>query len=123
MGIQFNKRFLVLLLSAAYLFVALTHIVLIQRYSHHKENTSFKLNLIFKRQAGADALRSLKISLKHIDKNIREKNKNIRQLIITHVSSFFLLLTVNFNKDSFKSEIPFLNSSPPDPPLLCCFRL
>ena len=122
MGKIGNKRFLVFILSAAYLFVTLSHIHFIKRYNPLKADITYSVS-IFKKQSATNALGSLKVLLKRIDKNLTKKSKVISQQITLYYRSFLFLFSETIQQVSVLPAVVVLNRSQSLPAVLCCFRL
>ena len=122
MGKLFNKRFLVFLLSAGYLFVTLSHIPFIKRYNPFKADIINSVS-IFKKQSATNALGSLKVLLKRIDKHLTKKSKAISLQVTLYSRSFFFLFTAPIQQVSVLPPVFVLNGRQSLPSVLCCFRL
>jgi|GEM_PF-6571350 len=122
MGKLVDKRLLVFLLSVGYLFVTLSHIPLIKRYDPLRANATNSFS-IFKKQSVTNAIGSLKILFKRIDKHIPKKNKAIGQRMSNHSRLFSFLLTVPVHEVSYRPPVAVLNLSHSHLSVLCCFRL
>jgi hypothetical protein len=122
MGKLVNNRFLVLLLSAGYLFVSLTHISFIQRYRPFKADVASPVS-IFKQQSVISAIGSLKIFVKRTDKNRHRQYEVIGQLI-TSLSGLFLFLFFTLSQEvTVRPTVAILDDNRFYPSVLCCFRL
>lgn len=122
MGKLVNKRFLVFLLSAGYLFVTLSHIPFIKRYHPLEAGATYSVS-IFKQESVANAIGSLKVLFKRIDKHLTKKSKVISQQITLYSRSFLFLFTASVQEVSVLPPVVVLNRSHSHPSVLCCFRL
>ena len=120
MGEQFNKRLLVLLLSAGYLFVTLTHITFIQRYHLSATEAPSPYGSVLKMQSAFGAFPA---SFKRIAKNLPRKFKMHTECIAVYTRSSFDFFTVRLQEDPVQPQSVFLARSHRDLSLLCCLRL
>ncbi|TSJ44497.1 hypothetical protein FO440_10060 [Mucilaginibacter corticis] len=125
MEIHAKRKVSVLLLTAAYLFIALTHILFIRPDgSNSPGRTAARYNSIFKRQA-SDGLSNPALNLiKRTDKILSKGNCDVRALISGHVRLFVRLfqeckLTAATRVKNFQYRLPISFS----PPLAACLRI
>lgn len=120
MGKQFNKQLLVLLLSASYLFVTLTHINFIQRYHLSAKEVSSPYGSVLKMQS---AFGSFPASFKRIAKTLPKKYKMVRECVAVFTRSFFDFSTARIQEDAVQPDSFFLTRNNSALSLLCCLRL
>lgn len=91
MGFLQHKKTSVLLLTAAYLFVVLTHILLLPNHHHVSSKSLSRYNSIFKRKL--ENASGQAFSLMHrTDKSVLNKDQNIQGLFVKLAGSFLILL-------------------------------
>ena len=92
MVLQVNKKVFVLLLTTAYLFVTLTHILFVQPIHSSSTQIAYRYNSIFKRQSSDGVNSPVMYLIKRTDKILSKGNKYITALIVSHARSFMLLM-------------------------------
>jgi hypothetical protein len=91
MDVQVNKKGMVLLVTAAYLFIALTHILFVKPNGASQKQTPGRYNSIFKRQ-NSDGISSQALYfIKRTDKILSRGNPDARALIARQACSFVTL--------------------------------
>ncbi len=81
MRVPDHKKMSVLLLTAAYLFIVLTHILLLPNHHLISTKSQVRYNSIFKRKLDNSSAQALSMMLR-TDKSVLNKDQNIQSLFV-----------------------------------------
>lgn len=93
MGLFDHKKISVLLLTATYLFVVLTHILLLPNHHQGTSQSQSRYNSIFKRKLENASAQSLSM-MHRTDKSVLNKDQNIQGLFVKLAGSFLILFLI-----------------------------
>jgi hypothetical protein len=93
MRLHNDKKTSVLLLTAAYLFVVLTHILLLPNHHIVSTKSHARYNSIFKRKLDNSSAQAFSI-IHRTDKSVLNKDKNAQDLFVKLAGSFLILFFI-----------------------------
>lgn len=122
MGILEQKKTSVLLLMAVYLFVVLTHILLLPNHHQVSSKSQSRYNSIFKRKLENTSAQAL-IMMHRTDKSVLNKDQNVQGLFVRLAASFLILLLLPGTARQLRQTIPIRRYFSPFPSFRLSLRI